>query len=163
SASCDSRGRTSAIRRRCPGPSSGHRWTPDRHGPVRPAARPPPCRRRQSRSVEDPCAFPCLPLFGVFDPCSLVNPCVASNMAMAARAIIIGLVMLMGLLGGSGQGRAAPADYPTEALADYVFACMASNGQTQENLRRCSCSIDVIAAAFPYDKYVQAETILSMS
>jgi hypothetical protein len=37
---------------------------------------------------------------------------------------------------------AAPADYPTEALADYVFGCMATNGQSQEALRRCSCSID---------------------
>ena len=40
---------------------------------------------------------------------------------------------------------AAPADYPTETLADYVFGCMATNGQTQEALRRCSCSIDAIA------------------
>jgi hypothetical protein len=39
---------------------------------------------------------------------------------------------------------------------------MASNGQTQEMLRRCSCSIDVIATVVPYDKYVQAQTILSM-
>jgi len=82
---------------------------------------------------------------------------------MGVRTNIIGLVLFLGLIGGSGQVHAAPADYPTDALADYVFACMASNGQTQENLRRCSCSIDVIAAAFPYDKYVQAETILSMS
>ena len=42
--------------------------------------------------------------------------------------------------------RAAPIDYPTDALADYVFGCMASNGQTQDSLRRCSCSIDVVAS-----------------
>jgi hypothetical protein len=59
--------------------------------------------------------------------------------------------------------RAAPADYPTEALADYVFGCMASNGQTQDNLRRCSCSIDVVASIIPYDKYVQASTVLSLT
>jgi hypothetical protein len=57
---------------------------------------------------------------------------------------------------------AAPADYPTEALADYVFGCMAANGQTQEALRRCSCSIDVVASIVPYDEYVQASTILSL-
>lgn len=58
--------------------------------------------------------------------------------------------------------RAAPADYPTEALADYVFACMATNGQTQEALRRCSCSIDAIAETLSYEDYVQAETVLRL-
>lgn len=53
-------------------------------------------------------------------------------------------------------------DYPTEARADYVFGCMATNGQTRDTLRRCSCSIDVIASILPYDKYVEAETVLSM-
>ena len=54
-------------------------------------------------------------------------------------------------------------DYPTSARADYVFACMKANGETQELLRKCSCSIDVIASIIPYDHYVTAETILSMS
>jgi len=38
-------------------------------------------------------------------------------------------------------------DYPTEVRADYVFACMATNGQGADVLRRCSCSIDEIAAS----------------
>lgn len=59
-------------------------------------------------------------------------------------------------------GVALVNDYPTAARADYVFACMASNGQTQEILRRCSCSIDVIASIVPYKRYVEAETILRM-
>jgi hypothetical protein len=54
------------------------------------------------------------------------------------------------------------SDYPTQTRAEYVFACMASNGQTQEALRQCSCSIDVIASILPYDKYEQAETVLRM-
>jgi hypothetical protein len=58
--------------------------------------------------------------------------------------------------------RGAPQDYPTETLADYVFGCMASNGQTPEALRRCSCSIDHIAAKLTYDEYVQAETVLRL-
>ncbi len=53
-------------------------------------------------------------------------------------------------------------DYPTEARADYVFGCMATNGQTRQALHRCSCSIDVIASILPYDRYVDAETVLSM-
>ena len=39
---------------------------------------------------------------------------------------------------------------------------MASNGQTQQALRQCSCSIDVIASNLPYDKYEQAETVFRM-
>ena len=54
-------------------------------------------------------------------------------------------------------------DYPTAARSDYVFACMKANGETQEILRKCSCSIDVIASIIPYDRYVETETILSMS
>lgn len=53
-------------------------------------------------------------------------------------------------------------DYPTVARADYVFGCMAANGETRTALERCSCSIDVIASVLPYDRYVQAETILSV-
>ena len=52
--------------------------------------------------------------------------------------------------------------YPTEATADYVIGCMAANGQTQDALRRCSCSIDVIASALSYEQYEQADTVLRM-
>ena len=53
-------------------------------------------------------------------------------------------------------------DYPTAARADYVFACMQTNGGTSDTLNRCSCAIDVIAAAVPYSEYEKAETILRM-
>ena len=53
-------------------------------------------------------------------------------------------------------------DYPTAARADYVFACMVTNGQTREMLDRCSCSIDLIASILPFERYEQAETVLSM-
>ncbi|ETX14228.1 hypothetical protein OCH239_03935 [Roseivivax halodurans JCM 10272] len=53
-------------------------------------------------------------------------------------------------------------DYPTEVRADYVFACMATNGQSRQVLAQCSCSIDRIASILPYEDYVQAETVLSM-
>lgn len=53
-------------------------------------------------------------------------------------------------------------DYPTETRADYVFACMAANGQTRETLQKCACSIDRIASILPYEKYVEAETVLSL-
>ncbi len=53
-------------------------------------------------------------------------------------------------------------DYPTAARADYVFACMVTNGQTREMLDRCSCSIDEIASILTYEQYLEAETVLSM-
>lgn len=77
----------------------------------------------------------------------------------------MGLALLLATCGGlaSAQDMAERFnDYPTEARADYVFACMAANGESRDALRRCSCSIDEIAAILPYDKYVQAETVLSM-
>src|SRR5262245_42222487 len=54
-------------------------------------------------------------------------------------------------------------DYPTAARADYVYACMKANGETRQVLDQCSCSIDVIASILPYDRYVTAETVLSVS
>lgn len=57
---------------------------------------------------------------------------------------------------------ASANDYPTEARADYVFACMASNGETRQILKQCSCSIDVIANILTYPQYVEAETVMSM-
>ncbi|MCJ2082524.1 hypothetical protein [Methylobacterium sp. J-090] len=53
-------------------------------------------------------------------------------------------------------------DYPTEARADYIFGCMAANGQSRESLSRCSCSLDALASILSYDHYVQASTVLSM-
>jgi hypothetical protein len=82
---------------------------------------------------------------------------------MKARMIVTAAVWLCMAGATMSESRAAPADYPTDALADYVFGCMASNGQTQDALRRCSCSIDVVASIIPYDKYMQASTVLSLT
>jgi hypothetical protein len=54
-------------------------------------------------------------------------------------------------------------DYPTSARAEYVFGCMKANGETRQAIEQCSCSIDVIASILPYERYVTAETVLSMS
>jgi hypothetical protein len=54
-------------------------------------------------------------------------------------------------------------DYPTSARAEYVYGCMKSNGETRQTIEQCSCSIDVVASLLPYDRYVAAETVLSMS
>ena len=54
-------------------------------------------------------------------------------------------------------------DYPTSARADYVFGCMKANGDTRTALDQCSCSIDVIATILPYERYVEAEAVLSLA
>ena len=53
-------------------------------------------------------------------------------------------------------------DYPTEVIAEYVYACMKVNGESSPVLAACSCSIDVVASLLTYDRYVEASTFLSM-
>ena len=82
------------------------------------------------------------------------------------RLILAGIVALVAILIVVAAARAKAEDlndYPTSARADYVFGCMKANGETQELLQKCSCSIDVIASIIPYDRYVTTETVLSMS
>ena len=78
----------------------------------------------------------------------------------ASAFVLAGAVLAWGL-------GAAPAvdlnDYPTSARADYVFACMKANGETHQAMEQCSCSIDVIASVLPYDRYVAADTVMSLS
>jgi hypothetical protein len=54
-------------------------------------------------------------------------------------------------------------DYPTSARVEYVFGCLKANGETRQAIEQCSCSIDVLASLLPYQRYVTAETVLSMS
>ncbi len=54
-------------------------------------------------------------------------------------------------------------DYPTSARAEYVYGCMKANAEARQAIEQCSCSIDIIASLLPYDRYVTAETVLSMS
>jgi len=81
-----------------------------------------------------------------------------------AIALICGTLVAGAALSYSERAMAAEVnDYPTSVRADYVFACMKANGDTRQSLERCSCSIDVIASLIPYERYVDAETVLSMS
>jgi hypothetical protein len=80
---------------------------------------------------------------------------------MKTTAIALAAALMM----AASTGHAAPNDpndYPTSARVDYVIGCMATNGQTQEAMERCSCSIDHIAKAIPYNSFVQLETIRRM-
>jgi len=78
-------------------------------------------------------------------------------MRRSVRTAVMGCTLML-----HANVSAAPADYPTEEIADYVFGCMASNGQSREALRRCACSIDYVAERLSYDEYSQAETVIRM-
>jgi len=78
-----------------------------------------------------------------------------------ARSLGVLLAALTAI--GIPLGAAELNDYPTAARADYVFACMKANGETRRALEQCSCSIDVIASILPYERYVAAESFLSLS
>jgi hypothetical protein len=88
-------------------------------------------------------------------------------MKRALIALVCAGVAGLGLLGFAASAEELvltlpPNDYPTIDRADYVFACMQTNGQTREILEKCSCSIDEIAALLPYSEYMEAETIMSV-
>jgi hypothetical protein len=84
---------------------------------------------------------------------------------MMVRVLTLGLatVALLALAASAAVRADDLNDYPTSARAEYVFGCMKSNGENQQTLQQCSCSIDIIATILPYDRYVTAETVMSMS
>ena len=74
------------------------------------------------------------------------------------------VAILGGLVASAAIAHAADVnDYPTSARAEYVFGCMKANGETRQSIEQCSCSVDVVASLLPYERYVTAETVLSMS
>ena len=72
-----------------------------------------------------------------------------------ALALVLGVLPWPAALG-------APSDYPTAAVADYVYGCMKANGETQLVMQKCACSLDVIASLLPYDDYSEAEAWLRL-
>ena len=82
-------------------------------------------------------------------------------LAGSTRRIVAALTALMSM---AAIARAEEVnDYPTSARVEYVFGCLKANGETRQAIEQCSCSIDVVASLVPYDRYVTAETVLSMS
>ncbi|MDE1179153.1 hypothetical protein [Paraburkholderia sp.] len=56
--------------------------------------------------------------------------------------------------GNPAQGH----DYPTQGRVEYVLGCMDDNGHDFSNVYKCSCAIDRIAQALPYDDFVEQST-----
>ena len=80
---------------------------------------------------------------------------------VSVRRIVAALMVLMAMTAIAGAEELN--DYPTSARAEYVFGCLKANGETRQAIEQCSCSIDIIASIVPYERYVTAETVLSMS
>jgi hypothetical protein len=51
-------------------------------------------------------------------------------------------------------------DFPTSGRVEYVLECMQKHNGKYEFLYKCSCVIDHIAKALPYDDYVAMSTAL---
>ena len=51
-------------------------------------------------------------------------------------------------------------DYPTSGRVEYVLECMQKHDGKYEYLYKCSCVIDRIAEAMPYEDYVAMSTAL---
>jgi hypothetical protein len=83
---------------------------------------------------------------------------------MIMRSLMASVTLGAVIVGGTVATQQAHANaYPTEVVTDYVIGCMAANGETQDMLRRCSCSIDAVASILPYDTYERADTIIRMA
>jgi poly-beta-hydroxyalkanoate depolymerase len=87
---------------------------------------------------------------------------------LAVRSVrrIVAALTAMPMMAAIAQAQAQPLDlndYPTSARVEYVFGCLKANGETRQAIEQCSCSIDVVASLVPYERYVSAETVLSMS
>jgi|GEM_PF-416695 len=56
------------------------------------------------------------------------------------------------------SARTGGYDYPTQGRVEYVLGCMDDNGHDFANVYKCSCVIDKMAAALPYDEFVDQST-----
>ena len=83
------------------------------------------------------------------------------SLAGRVRPIVAAVVVLVATVYAARAEEAN--DYPTSARAEYVYGCMKANGETRQAIEQCSCSIDVVASIVTYERYVTAETALSMS
>ena len=83
------------------------------------------------------------------------------TLARSVRRIVAALAVLPAMAGIAYAEDLN--DYPTSARVEYVFGCLKANGETRQAIEQCSCSIDVLASLLPYQRYITAETVLSMS
>ena len=75
------------------------------------------------------------------------------------RSLKLGALVPFMVSGGVMAADAPANDFPTQARAEYVFACMETlGGQNYDTLFKCSCSIDRIADQVSYEEYLTMDT-----
>ncbi|MGH8777995.1 hypothetical protein [Paraburkholderia sp.] len=82
-------------------------------------------------------------------------------LACACMAFAVPLAWADGQTPQAPQAPQAPAggyNYPTQGRVEYVLGCMDDNGHDFVNVYKCSCVIDRMAAALPYDDFVDQST-----
>lgn len=80
--------------------------------------------------------------------------------ALAASACLA-LATPLAFAAGDAPEAASPAggyNYPTAGRVEYVLTCMDENGHDFANVYKCSCVIDKMATALPYDEFVDQST-----
>jgi hypothetical protein len=66
---------------------------------------------------------------------------------------------LLLLLPGVGQAN----DFPTQARVEFVLGCMnEQGGQSYDNLYKCVCLVDAIAAEMSHDEFAQAQVFTQL-
>ena len=67
------------------------------------------------------------------------------------RRLCIALLVLL-------PGAAAANDFPTQARVEFVLGCMnEQGGQSYDNLYKCVCLVDAIAAEMTHEEFAQAQ------
>jgi hypothetical protein len=74
---------------------------------------------------------------------------------------LLPLLLTASVAAGAAAPIAAHAyDFPTSGRMEYVLECMQKHDGKYEFLYKCSCVIDRIAEAIPYEDYVAMSTAL---
>ena len=86
--------------------------------------------------------------------------CRGRHQLVRTRTRVVNAVRALLLRHGIGD---PPSARLTTRRSQQWLATVPVPGQTQEVLQRCYCSIDVVASIVPYEKYVEASTVLILT
>lgn len=75
------------------------------------------------------------------------------------KTSIVCLALALFLLPAAAFAATPVNDYPTLDRVEYVLACARDGaGSPRENIYKCTCAIDAIAASLSYDEYLEYST-----
>jgi hypothetical protein len=92
-----------------------------------------------------------------------MTPRCRALLAMACFALAPSMVLAADPATAAADSSTPAHDYPTQGRVEYVLGCMDDNGHDFANVYKCSCAIDHIAMALPYNDYVEQMTFAKYS